>query len=419
MIYLVSLYYPPVSNPPANRMSHMVRVLVGKYGPENVRVVTGRPNYPDGKVRVEDRRRFFRSEVGESGEIVQHLYEFAVPFKGRTLKTAGQISFAISVLFYFMFRSLRENDLIYVTSGPIFPVYVIHALSKIRRRMRYILDVRDLWPQVIVGFGHMRETSLAYRLLKKWADQAYRDAIASVGVVEGICDYIESVAPEHPVELIYNPVDTNLFRPLAQVDVDAFKAKHFELFGDSSKTVFLYCGVHSNAIDLWTAIRALRRLREKLSNFLFIFIGYGEQKDGIQRYAEEHGLLGNVVFLPFQPRSELLKYICASDYCYSSTSREPIFRMVIPTKMCEYMACNRFVIAVHDCPFAERVAETGNAVVVPPGDVDAVVAALADLIARKAPPVVTSRDYILKHHSADCFKDQIQSLFRDIDQRAS
>ena len=394
----------------------MARVLVDRYGVENVRVVTGRPNYPDGKLRAEDRWRPYRREIGEFGETIEHLYEFAAPFKGLGLKTVGLLSFAISTFFYFLCRPVRTNDLVYVTSGPIFPVYVIHALSKVKRSMRYILDIRDLWPQTVAGLGHMSEESRMYALLKGWSDRAHRGAVASVGVVEGICEYIESVAPESPVRLIYNPVNTDLFRPLPQGEVNAFKADLPEIFGDPDRTVFLYCGVHSNAIDLWTAIRALRILKSKTGPFVFVFIGYGEQKEGIQRYAEEHGLLNNVAFLPYQPRSELLKYICAADFCYSSTSSKPIYQMVVPTKMCEYMACNKFVVAVHECPFADRVAAAGNALVLPPGNEEAVAEALCDLVSagRKDRPAVTSRDYILAHHSADCFRGQILSLFSEL-----
>ena len=282
MIYLVSLYYPPVSNPPSNRMQHMARVLVGEYGAENVTVVTGRPNYPAGKLAAEDRWRLCRREKGQWGETVMHLYEIPAPFQGLYLKTLGQVSFAVSFAFYLLFRRYRPGEVVFITSGPIFQVYVAWIMSKVRRGLRYVMDIRDLWPQTVAGLGHMKEDSTAFRILKSWTDRAHRSAFASVGVVEGIHDYIREVAPDRPAHLIYNPVDTDLFVPDSEASVGAFRQQHPELFGDSSKTVFLYAGVHSHAIDLVTMMRAVVQLAAMRSDFVFLVIGYGEETDSIR-----------------------------------------------------------------------------------------------------------------------------------------
>ena len=136
MIYLVSLYYPPISNPPANRIGHLARILVAKYGRDNVTVVTGRPNYPEGKLPREYRWRVFKRRTGAAGETIHHLYEYPAPFRGRNLKTLGLVSFAVSVFVYFLFRRLGPKDLVFVTSGPVFPAYSIYFLSRLKRRFR-------------------------------------------------------------------------------------------------------------------------------------------------------------------------------------------------------------------------------------------------------------------------------------------
>ena len=215
MIYVVSLYYPPVSNPPSNRMEHLVRVLLKRYGADKVRVITGRPNYPDGILPSELKWRIYKKTVGGLGECIEYLYEVPAPFKGFFRKTLGLLSFSFSVFIYFLFKRLKKEDLIFVTSGPIFPVYAIYFLSKLKRKLRYVMDIRDLWPQTVAGLGYLQEGTFVYKQLKSLSDKAHNRAVASVGVVEGICDYIASVAPERPVSLIYNPVDTELFKPIS------------------------------------------------------------------------------------------------------------------------------------------------------------------------------------------------------------
>ena len=48
MIYLVSHYYHPETNPPANRFGDLARILVDRYGSDQVQVITGFPNHPSG-----------------------------------------------------------------------------------------------------------------------------------------------------------------------------------------------------------------------------------------------------------------------------------------------------------------------------------------------------------------------------------
>jgi glycosyltransferase involved in cell wall biosynthesis len=323
------------------------------------------------------------------------------------------VTFAISLLVYFLFRPVRPSDVVYVTSGPIFCAYAVHLLSFVKPRMRYVLDIRDLWPQTIAGLGHMREDGRVYRFLKAWTDAAHRRAVASVGVVDEIRDYVRDVAPSRPAYLIYNPVDTEFFRPLPEPEVRAFRQDHPDLFGDPGRVVFLYSGVHSNAMDLWTLIRAVKSLKERTDRFLFVLIGYGEQKSGIQSYAAEHGLSECVRFMDYMPRTELLKYICAADACYSSTSSKPIYRMVVPTKMCEYMACNKFVVAVHECPFADKAAKAGNVVVSPPGEAEPLAQLLYRLTTDRSWRLkpITARDYIVAHHSVAAFQSAVASVF--------
>ena len=169
-------------------------------------------------------------------------------------------------------------------------------------------------------------------------------------------------------------------------------------------------------MDLHSLMRALNLLRERNDQFIFIFIGYGEQKAEMESFVIDHNLGENVYFLPYMPRTELLKYICSVDFCYSSTSSNSIYQMVIPTKMCEYMSCNKFVVAVHDCPFASRIASDGNAVVCMPGSHEKVADALHDLLEKKTEfsSQVTSREYILNNHSETCFEERMLRFFSDV-----
>jgi glycosyltransferase involved in cell wall biosynthesis len=317
MIYVVAFYYLPVSNPGANRMGHLVRALIERYGADQVRVVTGRPNYPDGKLRPEDKWRLFRRARGSLGETVDHLYEFPAAFRGLYRKTFGMLTFAASVFLYFLFRRVRSDDLVIVTSGPVFPAYAIYYLRRLKRRLRYVVDVRDLWPQIVAGMGFLGRETRLYRFLLALSDRTYRAAEAAVGVTEGIVDHLRGARRDDRVHLLYNPVDTALFKPLAEEDRLAFRRAHPEIFGDGRRTVFLFSGSFSITIDLFVLIAAVKRAVAETRDIVVLLIGYGEQDALLKACVEREGLSSVVRFLPFMQRAELSRYIDAAHFCFS------------------------------------------------------------------------------------------------------
>jgi glycosyltransferase involved in cell wall biosynthesis len=233
-----------------------------------------------------------------------------------------------------------------------------------------------------------------------------------VANVKGIKEYIDSVTHRDDTALIYNPVDTALFAPVDDGVLEPFMADRCEIYGDDA-TVFLFAGRHSVAIDLETFVHALKLLRVKTDKFRAVLIGYGETKEGLQEVVKESDLVQHVKFLPHMPRQELVKYICAADFCFSSTRDEEINEMVVPTKMTEYLSCNKVVVAAHRCPFADEVAELGNAIVSEPGNVQSLAEKLYYCIQHKQAlqAHVTSRSYIFDNFSIERFERGFSEFF--------
>ena len=415
MSYIVSHYYLPICNPPASRMGHFVRILTELYGGDRVRVVTGRPNYPNGELAEADRWKLYRRETGKYGETVEHLYEIPAPFKGFSRKTIGYLSFAASVFFYFLFKPMKKEDVVLITSGPVFPAYVLYFLSRVKRRLRYIVDVRDLSPQTVAGMGFMKETSLSYRFLKGLSDKTYASALQAVGVVPGICDYISSVTDFDDVHLIYNPVDTEAMTPMPESDIRNFRASHPELFQEG-RTTFLFGGALSVYMDLITLMRAARLLREHTDAFLIIIIGYGEDADRLKAYVDENDLGDYVRFLPHMERTELRKYICSVDFCFSSISKDDIFKMVVSVKILEHLSCGKFVVGAHNGPFFEDLEKRGFAVFAPAGD-EAALAKLLQRMIEQPPPKSERKDprsFIRENFSLEQMRARLRALFEPI-----
>src|SRR5207245_11585100 len=83
------------------------------------------------------------------------------------------------------------------------------------RRVPFVLEVRDLWPEAIVGLGLMRPGP-AVRILEGLARFLYRQAALVVVVTEAFADRLaEQGVPRRKLAVIPNGADTRLFSPAA------------------------------------------------------------------------------------------------------------------------------------------------------------------------------------------------------------
>ncbi len=414
MIYIVSHYYPPVNNPPARRMDKLVNWLVREYGEQNVTVVTGRPNHPEGKLADGFRWRPYKCHTGRHGERVAHLYELAAPNRGFWRKTLGYLSFAASLFLYFMFRRIKRDDVVLVTVPPIFSGYAIHAVSLLRRKLPYIVDVRDLWPQTVAGMGFLREGGLPYRICLRWSAALYRRAVYRTGLTKGNLAYYRSIGLEHNCIEMPNVVDLETFRCPDEETLRRFRTKHSDWFPEGYRIV-LYAGTQSVYMGLEVLVDAVKRIKQGSQPFRVLMIGYGESQPELKRCVAEYGLNDTFRFIPHMTPDSLVSAISCADYCFSSTSTASIMRICLPTKILEYLACGRFILGSHDNDFVNELVAEGLMWNVPAGD-DAALARLLEKAVQSPPPDTSeqARRYIREHYSLPVFEQKWQQVFHAI-----
>lgn len=407
-------------------MRFLVKFLCAKYGADQVTVITGRPNFPDGNLLPENKFKLFRTYTGEFGQKVINLYEIPAVNKGFFKRIMSYASFAASVFLYFIFKRMRKGDIVFVTSGPIFASYAISVLQLLKRRFSYIIDVRDLWPQTIAGMGMLKEGKPIYNFLKMYSDFAYKNAVQAVGNVDGIRNYLNEVrssdsakstknSDSAEAQLIYNPVDTQVFTPMSVEERIAIR-KVQPWFAGEEITYIVYSGIHASYIDLMTLLRSCLILKEADNlNFRILVAGFGDSTEELKSFVEENDLSDLVQFLGQLSRQEVRNVICLADFGYSSCSAEPIFKMVVATKMTEYMSCNRFTVCVQEGPFPEKVEAEGHALVIEPEQPELLAEKLAALMTKKSEytPYINSRGYIEANHSVEAFERRYDNLFKE------
>jgi len=364
-ILLLSHYFPPEVNAPANRSFEHARTWV-RAGHE-VSVITCAPNHPGGRLFPGYRNRF-RQEEERDGVRVIRVWTYLTPNAGFARRIANYLVFAL--LGGLAALRVQRPDVVIATS-PQFFCGLAGAVAARLRRLPFVLEVRDLWPESIVALGQLRLRA-AIRALEALETALYRSAR---GVVVNSRSFIPHIAargvPEERIELVENGIDPALFHPRPR---DPKLARRFGL--DEGFAV-AYLGTLGMAHGLRTVLDTAERLRDE--PFHFLLIGDGAEREGLEREILGRGLR-QVRILGLRPREEIPRWIATADALLVLLRDLPVFRTVIPSKIFEFLAQERpVVLAAPEGEATRLVGEAKAALVVPPEDPEALARALRRL----------------------------------------
>jgi glycosyltransferase involved in cell wall biosynthesis len=222
------------------------------------------------------------------------------------------------------------------------------------KRVPFVFEVRDLWPESLAAVGVGKENSILHRSLAKIAGFLYRQCDRLVVVTPAFEDHLVKYwsVPREKISVIENGVETQQFAP------DQASELRREL-GVEEKFVVSYIGTMGMAHGLETILDAAAQLQQRVPEIIFLMTGEGAEKDRIIALARQRGLK-NVRFIDQQPREKVPAYISASDVCLVPLKKNELFKTVIPTKMLEFMSCARPVILGVDGQ-ARGILEEGRA----------------------------------------------------------
>src|SRR5208282_3724458 len=217
--------------------------------------------------------------------------------------------------------------------------------------------------------------SLLHRALGAIAGFLYRRAERIVVVSPAFKDHLMRHwnVPADKISIVENGVETDLFRLYPEAAAGVRKQMKLE-----DRFLICYIGTMGNAHGLETLIAAAEELLMALPSAMFLLIGEGAEKERIVELAAAHRL-SNIQFLGQQPRERIPAYVSAADLCLVMLKKTELFKTVIPTKLLEYMACQRPVIVAVDGQARQIVEEAGGGVFAEPENSKALVKAILGL----------------------------------------
>ena len=369
-ILYVSQYFPPEMGAPAARAAELSRHWAAMG--HNVSVLTGFPNHPTGVIPPEYQKQFRRGVVHEETDGVHVSRTLLLPFPNRKSyeRMLNYSSFCVSAAVTGMF--LTTPDVVIATSPQLLVGLSGWWIAR-RKRVPFVFEVRDLWPESLAAVGMGNADSPLHRTLGKIAGFLYRNSHHIVVVTAAFEEHLVKHwnVPRKKISVIENGVETDLFVPQPATQLRR------EL-GFEKKFVVSYIGTMGMAHGLETILASAAQLRDTNPEIQFLLLGEGADKDRILALARQRSL-NNVLFIDQQSREKIPAYICASDACVVLLKKTDLFKTVIPTKMLEFMACERPVILGVDGQARSILEEAGGGIVIEPENADALVNAVRSL----------------------------------------
>lgn len=387
-ILLVSQYFWPESF----IINDLARELVAQGN--DVTVLTGKPNYPDGKVFPG------YQQAGVSEELFDgHIRVLRVPLRPRGRGALNLIrnylSFVASGLLHFprLVRSVQADVILVYAPSPI-TVAIPAILLRQTRRAHLALWVQDLWPESLAATGFVRNPFLLWL------------AGLMVRAIYAGCDtlLVQSRAFTAPVarfaaarKIVYYP---NSMADVSAVADSAAGVVPPDLLGLlEGKFCAVFAGNIGTAQAVETLVDSAERLRD-LPDFRMVLVGSGSRLEWVREECARRGL-DNVVLAGRFPMQAMPTIFARAQALLVTLKRETIFAYTVPSKVQAYMAAGRPLVAALDGEGASIVKEAGAGLTCAAEDGAGLAQCLRELYAmapeERARMGLAGRRYFLEH----------------------
>lgn len=365
-VLYVSQYF--VSAEQAGGVRHWQHTRALAAAGHDVSVVT---SYVQHKTRSVPERYAGHKVVREAEDGLDMWRVYSTPGYGRDLRSRVSNYTSFAWWAGVAMARIGRPDVV-VASSPSLPAAAVAAAFAAVRRVPFVLEVRDLWPDSAIAMGLVndRATIAVARRLERFC---YRRATRIVALTEGIRDgMIELGVPAGKITLITNGVDLDptgaIPAPLATPVAD-------------NAIVAMYVGAHGTYSSLDTVLQAADLLRDR-PDIQVLLVGDGDQKARLQELAA--GLdLPNVRFVDAVPKREVPGWLARADIALLPYQDRELFAGALPNKVFDYLAASRPILAAAPEGELTRLVRSADCgVCVPPERPEAMAAAIRELADR-------------------------------------
>ncbi|MET3433842.1 glycosyltransferase involved in cell wall biosynthesis [Herbaspirillum seropedicae] len=333
----------------------------------DVDVLTGKPNYPEGKIYEGYKARGCVRESWQGANI------FRVPLFPRGFRSARRLalnylSFILSAAIAGTWQLRRiKSDVIFVYA----PSPLLQALPALLigwfKRIPVVLYVQDLWPESLEATGYVRNR-LAIRMVEWVVKLIYRRSDLILVSSLPFKGSIQRFSPSAEIVYYPNSVDASFCDPQSGLKPDV------PALDEGFRVIF--AGNVGAAQAVHVIVDAAQRLKEH-RDIRLVVLGSGSELEWMRTQIQEREL-DNLFLAGRFPVQAMPNLLSRADALLVTLADRKIFAETVPNKIQAYMAVGRPIIASMNGEGARIVQEANAGIAVAAEDG----AAMADAVLR-------------------------------------
>lgn len=302
-----------------------------------VKVLTGLPNYPDGKIFKDFK------ENTKSYSKFKNICITRVPIisRGQNKLTIiiNYISFILSgcIIGFWKLRNEKFDLIFTFQTSPIFVGLISAFFSKLKK-IPHAMWVLDLWPETLEAVGVLK-SKWKLELVRKIVLFIYKRCdiifVQSKGFLENISQY-----KLKNKKIIYFPAwaDSEL------IIKECLPAKEIKI--NKSLFTIIFAGNIGIAQDFISILKAVKILKLKKIKFRLIIIGEGRMKSWVKKEVEKNKLDDYVKLYKKYDLERMPSFFMHANALLVSLSNKKVFEMTIPGKIQSYLAAGIPIVGI-------------------------------------------------------------------------
>lgn len=338
----------------------------------NVEVLTGFPNYPDGKIYENYKLSPFRRELME-GVYVNRCWLYPSHDRSAIRRAANYISFAVSTTIASFF--LKKPDVVYIYTPPMTATLAALAINFFRG-VPYVVDIQDLWPDTLAATGMVRSKGLL-SLVGWFSKLVFKRASRIIVLSDGFRNQLGQRGIDTPVAVIRNwsppEIVENCRAPALPERLD-IALQPFNV---------LFAGNIGVAQGLDVVIDAAHLMQAQGISVIFNIVGGGVDLERLKGRTE-HEASEIVHFHDNRHPTEMAEFFSKADALLVHLRRDRLFEITIPSKTQAYLAVGKPILMGVRGDATNLVEEAGAGIAFEPESPESLAAAIGELISLSA-----------------------------------
>jgi len=262
-------------------------------------------------------------------------------------------------------------DLIYASSTPL-TIGVPAVMGKLFRSTPYFFEVRDLWPDIPVVLGVIKDGAIA-SALRSAELLIYRHSKAIVAANDDMARAIgRKIRNRKPIVVVPNACDIDFFNPNRR-DGEFRRARGLE-----DKVVCIHAGPFGKVNYLECVLDVAEQLGRP-ETISFVLIGEGREKSRLKAEAAQRGLT-NILFLDAIPKKDLTHVLADCDIGLVTVAPIPEMEWNCSNKFCDYLSSGLPVVLNYRGWHERLLLDHECGLSAPQGDTEAFARAIGRLV---------------------------------------